>query len=355
MHPGARSRGAVRWTVVAAAGATALLGVALAAWVARAHGTWGDPSPASIGPGARAQVFWVDPIPLLGGMWSGPADGSGPARKIHQNALSPDGLAIDAAHRHIYFTNMSLLDPHDASVQRGELLDGRLQRVMDIVPEGWGLRTPKQIKLDLVRRHVYFADREGRRIYRAPMDGCRERADLEVLVDFTSLPETAHQFVGVEIDAERQEFYWSDRLTNTIWRAPSTLREPVTPVNLSQHATRIVSYPIGMVTDLALDARRRLLYWADRGEGNELIGATLPAGFIARIALEAPNASVEHLVSDVRKDPVGLALSADGQTLFYGHTEDGRVFSLSLRPGAQPRQLHRSLMGAGIEVVGSLP
>lgn len=306
-------------------------------------------APAQWAPAVR-QLYWVDPSPLIGGIWTGAADASSRATKIYSTGKNPDGLAVEKAARRVYWTNMTLLNSSDASVQRGDLVGGQVKNVISIVPEGWGLRTPKQLKLDEVGRKVYFAEREGRRIYRAPMDGAKVKADLEIMVDYTSQPESAHQFVGVEIDASRKQFYWTDRLTNTIWRAPADLGFPITPLNVAQYATKVVSYTTGMITDLSLDAAGRYLYWADRGEGNELIGETLPAGFIARVALDVPEAPIQYLATGLLKDPVGIAIDPQRGTLYFANTEDGRVFSMPIT-GGTPKELHRSVLAAGLELV----
>lgn len=310
-------------------------------------------STAQAGPASGAtegrQLYWVDPSPLIGGIWAGTADGSSPARKLYSTGKNPDGLAIDKAAKRIYFTNMTLLNSQSGNVQRGDLVNGRVVNVIDLVPDGLGLKTPKQLELDEVNRHVYFSDREGRRVYRVPMNGLKKTQDLEVLVDFTSKPDTEHQFVGVQVDPARGEFYWTDRFTNTIWRARTDLGTPVTPANAEQLATKVVSYSptLGMITDLALDTRNRRMYWADRGEGRELLGETLPAGFIARIALDTPDAPIELLARGLLKDPVGIALDVDNGLLFFGNTEDGRIFSLPIH-GGTPKALHKSVLAAGL-------
>lgn len=295
------------------------------------------------------QLYWVDPSPLIGGIWAGTADGSSPARKLYSTGKNPDGLAIDKAAKRIYFTNMTLLDSNSGNVQRGDLVNGKVANVIDLVPDGSGLKTPKQLVLDEVHRKVYFAEREGRRIYRVPMDGMKRPQDLEVLVDFTSRPDSENQFVGVQVDAARGEFYWSDRLTNTIWRARMDLWATVTPANAPYLATKVLSYSptLGMICDLALDEKNRYMYWSDRGEGHELIGETLPAGSISRIALDVPNAPIEVLAGGLLKDPVGIALDVDSGKLFFGNTEDGKIFSLPIN-GGTPVQLHKSTLSAGL-------
>src|SRR5882672_12965031 len=56
----------------------------------------------------------------------------------------PDGIAVDAAAGHIYWTNMGVPSLNDGSIERADL-DGRNRQT--IVPEGKTF-TPKQLHLD---------------------------------------------------------------------------------------------------------------------------------------------------------------------------------------------------------------
>src|SRR6476661_5298395 len=56
----------------------------------------------------------------------------------------PDGIAVDAAAGHVYWTNMGVPRLDDGSVERADL-DGRKRTT--IVPQG-GTFTPKQIQLE---------------------------------------------------------------------------------------------------------------------------------------------------------------------------------------------------------------
>lgn len=111
-----------------------------------------------------SQVYWADPVPVFGGIFAGSADGSTRARKIYCSQLNIDAVVADKENKRLYFTNMTLLNPNDGSVQRGDIVDGRLKNIADVVPKGWGLKTPKQLSLDKANNKVYVADREGRTI-----------------------------------------------------------------------------------------------------------------------------------------------------------------------------------------------
>ena len=300
------------------------------------------------------QLYWTDPFPLnplvKGGLYAAPADGSGKPVRIWESYDHPDSVVVDKANKRLFWTNMTLLNPNDAFVQRGDIdRNGRLANVIDVVPKGMGLKTPKQIKLDTRYQKIYFADREGQRVYRAPMNGVKTKLDLEVLVDFTALSKNDHQFVGIEIDADRGVFYWTDRMTNTIWRAPSNLGYPITPQNIDQLATKIISYPEGMIIDLSLDHKAQYLYFSDRGEGNELVGTTYPAGFIARINLNNISAGMQMIKNGLLKDPVGISVDPDSDYLYFTTIEDGKVFRISKSGGNMTFLYKAGTYAAGLE------
>ena len=79
------------------------------------------------------------------------------------NCQLPDGIAVDAAVGHIYWTNMgSSPSANDGSIERADI-DGKNRTV--VVPPG-GTFTPKQLQLDKKNGKLYWCDREGMRVMR---------------------------------------------------------------------------------------------------------------------------------------------------------------------------------------------
>ena len=109
----------------------------------------------------------------------------------------PDGIAVDVAAGHIYWTNMGDPKANDGSIERADL-DGRNRKT--IVPQG-GTFTPKQLQLEKKSGKLYWCDREGMRLMRANLDG----SNIETLVDTSQGdprpgPDATKWCVGVAVD-----------------------------------------------------------------------------------------------------------------------------------------------------------
>jgi len=120
----------------------------------------------------------------------------------------PDGIALDVAAGHIYWTNMGVPKLNDGSIERADL-DGRNR--MTIVPQG-GTFTPKQLQLEKKSRKLYWCDREGMRVMRANLDG----SHIETIVDTSQGdprpgPDATKWCVGVAVDVDGGNVYWTQK------------------------------------------------------------------------------------------------------------------------------------------------
>ena len=122
------------------------------------------------------RLFFLDLS--AGRILSANPDGSDLKTIINEGRRLPDGLALDVAAGHIYWTNMGDPKRNDGSIMRSDL-NGK--NMITIVPPG-GTFTPKQLQLEKRRGKLYWSDREGMRVMRANLDG----SEIETLVD-TSL------------------------------------------------------------------------------------------------------------------------------------------------------------------------
>jgi DNA-binding beta-propeller fold protein YncE len=117
----------------------------------------------------------------------------------------PDGVAVDAAAGHVYWTNMNNPSADDGSIERADL-DG--QHRIAIVPPG-NTFTPKQIQLDTASGKVYWCDRGGMRVMRANLDGSQIETLIETGHGDTDRRDERNWCVGVAVDAADGKLYWT--------------------------------------------------------------------------------------------------------------------------------------------------
>src|SRR6266436_5056195 len=136
--------------------------------------TTAKPKPTkSIPTATTGRLFFLDLS--AGRVLSANADGSDLKTIVSEGRRLPDGIVVDVAAGHIYWTNMGNFAANDGSIDRADL-DG--SSITDIVPAG-GTFTPKQLQLDKQNGRLYWCDREGMRVMRCNLDGSK----IETLVD----------------------------------------------------------------------------------------------------------------------------------------------------------------------------
>ncbi|KAH0422424.1 low-density lipoprotein receptor YWTD [Colletotrichum camelliae] len=186
----------------------------------------------------------------------------------------PDGIAIDHANGHMYWTNMgSSFKSNSGSIERANL-DGSDRRV--IVPAGTpGVFTPKQITIAKRSQKLYWCDREGMKVMRANLDG----SDVEILISTgnteADMLDQSRWCVGIAVDERRGLFYWTQKGPSKgnqgrILRAPI---EPPSDANVVSRDIEVVFERLPEPIDLELDEENGTLYWTDRGDppsGNSL-------------------------------------------------------------------------------------
>ena len=255
------------------------------------------------------RLFFLD----IGGgrVLSANPDGSDLKTLINEGRQFPDGLVVDAAAGHIYWTNMGNFKKNDGSIFRSDL-DGK--NLITIVPPG-GTFTPKQLKLEKKSGKLYWSDREGMRVMRANLDGSK----VETLVDTSDGdprpgPDARKWCVGIAVDTEGGKFYWTQKGPDNagegrIFRANIEIPQGQSPANRTDIELLYENLPEPI--DLDLDLANRTLYWTDRGDAPR--GNTVNRAPMDRLPgnHQEPEILFTHL-----EEGIGLALDLKGGRMF---------------------------------------
>jgi sugar lactone lactonase YvrE len=221
-------------------------------------------SPRSNGHAVAGRIFFLD----LGGgrVLSTHPDGSNLESIVQEGRKLPDGLAVDLAAGHLYWTNMGNPKANDGSILCSDL-DG--QNMTTIVPPG-GTFTPKQILLEKKSAQLYWCDREGMRVMRADLDG----SNVETLVDTSEGdprpgPDPTKWCVGVALDLDMRKVYWSQKGGDNanegrIFRA--NIEVPSGQTSATRKDIELLYDRLPEPIDLDIDPATRTLYWTDRGD-----------------------------------------------------------------------------------------
>lgn len=238
-------------------------------------------------------------------------DGSDLRILINEGRKAPDGVVVDVAAGHIYWTNMGDFKKDDGAIFRSDL-DGK--NMIAIVPPG-GTFTPKQLKLEKKSGKLYWSDREGMRVMRANLDG----SNVETLVETSHGdprpgPDARKWCVGIAVDAEGGKFYWTQKGPanageGRIFRANIEIPQGQSPANRTDIELLYENLPESI--DLDLDLGNRTLYWTDRGDpprGNTVNRAPMDPRPGNR---KEPKILFTHL-----EEGIGLALDLKGGRMF---------------------------------------
>src|SRR5260370_2173647 len=267
------------------------------------------------------RLFFLDLA--VGRILTSNPDGSDLKTIVNEGRKLPDGIVVDVAGGHIYWTNMGNPKANDGTIDRADL-DGT--NVTNIVPSGatW---TPKQLQLDAKNRKLYWSDREGMRVMRSTLDG----SNIETLV------ETGHGdadrlderkcCVGIAVDVNDGKFYWTQKGNDNageggIFRAGLEIPKGQTPENRQDIEVLYANLPEPI--DLDLDLGNRVIYWTDRGDpprGNTVNRAPMDAAPGKR---KEPEIVFNHLI-----EAIGLSFNLLNKRMFLTDL-GGSVYSANL-------------------------
>lgn len=266
------------------------------------------------------RLFFLD----LGGgrVLSANPDGSDLKTVVEEGRKLPDGVVVDAAAGHLYWTNMGNPKANDGSILRSDL-DGA--HMTTIIPPG-GTFTPKQLQLDKKGGKIYWSDREGMRVMRSNLDGSK----VETLIDTSSGdprpgPDATKWCVGIAVDTDGGKLYWTQKGGDNagegrIYRANIEIPRGQTAANRQDIELLFDALPEPI--DLDLDVPNRKLYWTDRG--NPPRGNT-----VNRASMDPVPGQVPEILFSNLMEGIGLALDLKGGRMFVTDF-GGSVYSANL-------------------------
>jgi DNA-binding beta-propeller fold protein YncE len=231
----------------------------------------------------------------------------------------PDGVAVDVAGGHVYWTGMGNPSANDGFIMRSDL-DG--SNVTTLVPAG-GTYTPKQMKLDVAGGKMYWSDREGMRVMRANLDGSNVEALVTTGMTDADRMDNSRWCVGVALDLAGGMIYWSQKGPSnggvgTLRRAHLEIPTGQTSVNRTDIEVLFDKLPEPI--DIDIDLGAGYIYWTDRADNTvSRAPIEIPAGSTA-----ATRTDRQILVNGVAT-AIGVALDLPHNKVYYTSGANGPV------------------------------
>jgi sugar lactone lactonase YvrE len=237
------------------------------------------------------------------------ADGKNVEILVRDRGDTPDGITLDVARGHIYWTNMGADPKADSGYIERANLDGA--NVITVVPRGF-THTPKQLKFSAADQRLYWSDREGMRVMRANLDG----TNVETLVVAGTSEEDrlnpTKWCVGMAVDTTTGWIYWTQKGGDNagqgrIFRAHIDIPVGQSPQN--RNDIEVLYSDLPEPIDLDIDFAKRRLYWSDRGAP--------PTGNSVNFgALEPSQGATRQVLATGMHEAIGLALDRQERRLF---------------------------------------
>jgi DNA-binding beta-propeller fold protein YncE len=266
-------------------------------------------APASTDRAASGRIYFLD----LRGHRIVSANPDGSDIKVLRDDLKegPDGVVVDSASRHIFWSNMGKVKLDDGSIMRADL-DG--SNLTTIVPVG-GTFTAKQMKLDAKHGKLYWSDREGMRVMRSNIDGSHIETLIESGHGDEDRKDARNWCVGIAVDAEKGKIYWTQKGGDNANQG--TLRR----ANLDGKHAEILFDNLPEPIDIDLDMTHRMIYWTDRGDP--------PKGNTVNRAPMDKKVAEPEIVMTGLKEGIGIALDVPHGRMFVTDL-GGNVYSANL-------------------------
>ncbi len=237
----------------------------------------------------------------------------------------PDGLVVDSAAGHMYWTNMGNLKANDGSILRSDLDGENMTTIVLLAARS----RPKQLQLEKKNGKLYWCDREGMRVMRANLDG----SNIETLVDTSEGDprpglDARKWCVGIAVDTGgRQNLLDPERRRQRRARAhlPREYRDSrkarLPRIAKTSNSSMTICRSRSIWTSILPS---RAMYWTDRGDpprGNTVNRAPMDPAPGSR---KDPEILFSHLM-----EGIGLALDLKGGRMFITDFA-GTVYSANL-------------------------
>lgn len=264
----------------------------------------------------------------------------GQLKTLIDHERMPDGIDVlqdGGQDGRIFWTQMGYPDKNDGQVQSAAL-DG--SDVKDVFKPG-EIHTPKQITIDRVNRKVYVCDREGLRVHRSNLDG----SEKEVLIKRGDWNNPEHvknkdiHCVGITVDAKHGKFYWTQKGpskggSGQIYRA--NIQMPAGKTAETRDDIEQLFKDLPEPIDLEIDAETQTLYWSDRGDvprGNTLNKADV-SGSPSPGAAQKYDILVRHL-----HEAIGIKIDSRRKHI-YATDLGGSIYRYDLE-GGNAREMYK--------------
>jgi hypothetical protein len=269
-------------------------------------------------------------------------DGSAPKTLVTGCRL-PDGIAVDSAAGHIYWTNMGIPHRNDGSIERADLDGGNR---CFILAQGRAF-TPKQLHLEKKSAKLYWSDREGMRVMRANLDGSQVETLVQTGEGEGDRRDPSNWCVGITVDPIRGHVYWTQRGADDSGRGRilrASIDMPRGRMPADRPDIEVLFEELPEPIDLELDLVHRVLYWTDRGN--------LPRGnTVSRTPIDGN--LTQEIVLDHLMEGTGIALDVHGDRMFVTDLS-GSIYSAKLNgAGKRPIAMAQGNL-SGIAYVESL-
>lgn len=256
-------------------------------------------------------MFWLD---IAAGVVTKAGENGAGAMPIASGSplSAPDGVTIDPEGKHFFVLNMGTVigGGNGGSLVRYNLDGSNPEVIMKpgSMADGETFNTGKQVTIDRVNKKLYMGDREGSKVWRCDYDG----KNLEVLVSGHGVM----QIVGVGADPTKRHFYFSDRNGLKLFRASMDM--PAGKTHADRDDVEMIykeKAASAMPLDIELDLEHRMIYWTDRTQ-NKIFGMNMdmPAGEDAMT-----RSDVKTIASGLTQ-AIGLAYDHKESTLFVTHS-----------------------------------